>query len=227
VAALRLALLVAAVGSLFALVALSGGLSSGRVRDALGGWGLLGPLAFVIVSAGLTVACFPGPLLAGAAGLLFGTALGTPTAIVAATAGACAAFAVSRRVGARAVDALSGRRVSAAQEWIAARGFLAVLYARILPGLPYSVVNYAAGLTRVRLGVFAGATALGCAPRAFAYTALGGSLHDLGSPAAIVALAVLVLMGTVAPLVAWRGATARPGSGRGSSSPACRSAARP
>jgi uncharacterized membrane protein YdjX (TVP38/TMEM64 family) len=221
----RLALLAALVGALFASVALSGSLSSARVRDAVDGWGLLAPLAFVVVSAALTVACFPGPLLAGAAGLLFGTTLGTPTAIVAATVGACAAFLVSRRVGGGAVERLAGPRLHALQERIAARGFLAVLYARILPALPYSLVNYAAGLTRVRLAVFAGATALGCAPRAFAYAALGGSFGNLGSAPAIVAFVVLVAMGTLAPLVAWR--ATRSGSGRATSSPAGRSAARP
>lgn len=72
-----------------------------------------------------------------------------------------------------------------------------VLYARVAPGMPYTIVNYAAGLTAIRLGVFAGATAIGAAPRAFAYTALGGSLGDLRSPEAIVALAVLVVMALV------------------------------
>jgi uncharacterized membrane protein YdjX (TVP38/TMEM64 family) len=194
-AALRLALLAAALGALFAAVALTLGLSSERVRDALDGLGWLGPPAFVAVSAGLTVALFPGPVLAGASGLLFGTAVGTPTAIVAATVGASAAFCVSRRFGARAVDELSGHRVRVVQDWIAQRGFVAVLYSRILPAMPFSLVNYAAGLTRVRLVVFAAATAIGCAPRAFAWVALGGSLDDLGSPEAIAAFAVLVVMG--------------------------------
>ena len=58
------------------------------------------------------------------------------------------------------------------------RGFVSVLYARIVPGVPYTLVNYAAGLTRIPLAVFAAATALGAAPRAFAYTALGGSLGE-------------------------------------------------
>ena len=77
---------------------------------------------------------------------------------------------------------------------ISRRGFLSVLYARIAPGVPYALVNYAAGLTRIPLAVFAAATALGAAPRAFAYTALGGSLGNLGSPETLVALAVLVGM---------------------------------
>ncbi|HEX4806816.1 MAG TPA: TVP38/TMEM64 family protein [Conexibacter sp.] len=202
------------------------------MRDAVHGTGLLAPVAFVVVSSLLTVAMFPGPLLAGASGLLFGTALGTPLSIVAATLGASLAFSVSRRFGAGAVDALSGRRVRVVQDFVAQRGFLSVLYARILPGIPYSVVNYAAGLTRVPLLTFAAATALGCAPRAFAYTALGGSLSKLDSPAAIVAYAVLVVMGVGGALVAARDARRRralrpSGSGAARSSPAARSEARP
>jgi uncharacterized membrane protein YdjX (TVP38/TMEM64 family) len=222
-AALRLAWLALTVATLFALVALSGGLSSERLSDSLDGLGWVGPLAFVAVSAALTVACVPGPLLAGASGLLFGTALGTPTAIVAATVGASAAFSISRRFGARSVDELSGRRVHAAQDWIAPRGFLAVLYARILPALPYSLVNYAAGLTRVPLAVFAAATAIGCAPRAFAYAALGGSLDDLGSPEALVAFAVLLAMALGGAVMAW---TRRSALETGTSSPDDRSAVR-
>lgn len=231
-ALIRLGALAAVVGSLFAILALSGDLSAERVRDAVEDVGPLAPLAFIVLSAALTVAMFPGPLLAGASGLLFGTALGTPTSIVAATLGASAAFSVSRRFGAGAVDELAGPRVRAIQEWIAARGFLAVLYARILPLIPYNVVNYAAGLTPLRLVTFAAATAIGCAPRAFAYTALGGSIHDLDSTEAIVAVAVLVVMGLGGMVIAALDLRARraltpSGSGTGSSSPGDRSATRP
>lgn len=200
----RLAGLGAFVVVLFVVAASLFGLSSEGVRDSVDGVGPAAPIVFVAVSAALTVACVPGPLLAGAAGLLFGTALGTPTAILSATLGATAAAAISRRFGAGALDELSGRRLGALQDWIAARGFLAVLYARILPGVPYNLVNYAAGLTRVPLVVFAAATAVGCAPRAFAYVALGGSLDDLGSPEAIAAFAVLVAMAVVGLVFAAR-----------------------
>ena len=202
------------------------------MRDAVDEVGVAAPLAFIAISSMLTVAMFPGPLLAGASGLLFGTALGTPVSIVAATLGASLAFSLSRRFGARSVDELSGHRVRVVQDFIAQRGFLAVLYARILPAMPYNVVNYAAGLTRVPLLAFVAATALGCAPRAFAYTALGGNLSNLDSPAAIAAFAVLVLMGIGGLAVAGRDLRVRrrltrSGSGRATSSPDARSAGPP
>jgi uncharacterized membrane protein YdjX (TVP38/TMEM64 family) len=231
-ALLRLGSLAVVVAALFAAVALTGDLSADRVRDAAREAGPLAPLAFIAISSLLTVAMFPGPLLSGASGLLFGTALGTPVSIVAATLGACLAFSLSRRFGAGAVDELSGQRVRVVQDFIAQRGFLAVLYARILPAMPYNVVNYAAGVTRVPLLTFAAATAIGCAPRAFAYTALGGNLSNLGSPAALVAFAVLIVMGVGGMLVAARDAGVRQrlrsfGSGRARSSPDDRSADRP
>jgi uncharacterized membrane protein YdjX (TVP38/TMEM64 family) len=235
-ALLRLAALAALVGALFAAVALTGDLSADRVRDTAEDAGALAPLAFVLLSALLTVAMFPGPLLSGASGLLFGAALGTPVSIVAATLGASLAFSLSRRFGARSVDELSGHRLRVVQDFIAQRGFLSVLYARILPAMPYNMVNYAAGLTAVPLLTFAAATAIGCAPRAFAYTALGGSLSNLDSPEAIAAFAVLVGMGVVGFVVARRDARIRRGleerftrfgSGRATSSPDDRSADRP
>ena len=137
---------------------------------------------------------FPGPLLAGASGLLFGTALGFPVSLTSAVLGAAIAFTISRYLAGDAIERLAGPRITAAEELVSRRGFTSVLYARIVPGMPYTLVNYAAGLTRIPLAVFAAATALGAAPRAFAYTALGGSLTNLRSPEAIVAVGVLVAM---------------------------------
>lgn len=189
-----MAALAALAGGLFVLVALTGSISPGRVRDAIDPLGAAAVPAFIAVSALLTCALFPGPLLAAASGLLFGTALGTPVSIAAATLGAVLAFSIARRLAHDAVEALAGRRLRGVQAWIERRGFWAVLYARIAPAVPYSLVNYVAGITRVRLAAFAAATAIGVAPRAFAYTALGGSLDDLASTEAIVAVVLLVLM---------------------------------
>ena len=176
----------------------------GDVRDWVDSIGPLAPLAFVAVSALLTPLMFPGPLLAGASGLLFGTALGFPVTLASAVLGASIAFAISRYVAGDAIEQLAGPRIRALEELVSRRGFISVLYARIAPGVPYSLVNYAAGLTRIPLGVFAAATALGTAPRAFAYTALGGSLGNLRSPEAAVAVAVLVVMGSIGLALLYR-----------------------
>ncbi len=193
-ALLRLAVLGGALVTFVGVLVLSGSISAGRVRSWVDGYGAAGPLVFIAVSASLTVVLFPGPVLAAASGLLFGTALGTPVSIASATLGATIAFSLSRWWGHDAVVALAGPRLQALRGWVGRRGFLTVLYARIAPGVPYTLVNYAAGLTPIALRAFVLATAIGVAPRAFAYTALGGSLGNLRSPEAYVAIAVLVVM---------------------------------
>ena len=197
---LRLLALGAAVGSVFAVLAISGSLSTDRVRDWVDAFGWAGPVAFVLLGAGLVCAVFPLPLLAGASGLLFGTAVGFPVTLVTLVLGAVCAFSISRRFGARAVEELAGVRLRRWQEWLEQRGFYAIFYVRIAPGVPHHVVNYAAGLSRVRLLHFAAATAIGGAPRAFAYTALGGSFGDLSSPETLVAIGILLVMAVVGAL---------------------------
>jgi uncharacterized membrane protein YdjX (TVP38/TMEM64 family) len=191
----RLAILAVGVAAGFAAIALTGPLSGDRVRGWLGGGsGAQAAAVFVGLYAGLTVVGFPGPVLAGAAGLLFGTLEGTLLALSGAVLGAVIAFALSRHVAGDLVARAGGPRLRALAAWVGRRGFRSVLYARIIPGVPYSVLNYAAGLAPLRLRDFAAATALGAAPRTFAYTALGGSLHDLTSPAALAAAGVIVAM---------------------------------
>ena len=195
----RTRLVMLGLGAASALItfALSGSLSPEKVESWMDGYGAAGPLVFIAVSSLLTVSFFPGPLLAGAAGLLFGTAVGIPTALVAATLGASLACAVGRFVAGDAVEELAGPRVKSLATWVERRGFVSVFYARLAPGMPYNAVNYACGLTSIPIATFAAATALGTAPRTCAYVALGGSFGDFSSPETIAAVAVLVVMGLV------------------------------
>lgn len=228
-AVFRLAVLAVFVVGMFVVLAASG-ISASDIRDRVEELGPWAPILFIPISAVLTVLLVPGPLLAASSGLLFGVAVGTPVSIASATLGAVLAFAISRWWAHDAVEHLAGPRVSAIRGWIGQRGFLAIFYARLAPGVPYNLVNYAAGLTPVRLASFALATLIGCSPRAFAYTALGGSLDNLDRPEALIAVGVLVAMSVIGAVPLIRERRRRlPGSsapGTGSSSPDDRSADR-
>ena len=202
----RLAALALAVAAVFAALALSGSLSQGRVRHWGQGFGPLGPLMFVAIFAALTAAMFPWWVTAGVSGLLFGVALGTPVSIGGALLGAVLGFTLARGVAGDAVTELGGSRLEAVSAWIGRRDFLSVLFARLMPAAPYSLVSYAAGLAEVRLWAFSLATLLGMAPRAFAYTALGGNLSNLDSPEALIAVGVIVAEGALGLWLAWRSA---------------------
>lgn len=198
----------AGLGVLVALVFSAGLLvapdSAHGLRNQLAGLGVWGPLAMIATYVLLTCAMVPGPVLAGASGLLFGTALGTLIAIVSATLGASAAFLIARGLAQRPYAALVTGRLGDWTQRIERRGFLAVLYARIAPGAPFALVSYAAGMTRVRLREFAAATMIGASPRAFAYAALGGSIGNYSSPQALAGIGVLVVMSLGGALLLWR-----------------------
>lgn len=210
----RLLGLLAFVAAGLVLVASTGSLSADRVRGWADGYGAAGPLIFIALSSLLTVTLFPGPLLASAAGLLFGTALGTPVAIVSATLGAVLACALSRTVAREPVIELGGSRVTSVRDWVSRRGFTGVLLLRLMPGVPYNVVNYGVGLTHVPVAVFALATAIGTAPRTFGYVALGGQFGKGATWEVFASIGLLVAFGSLGLWLASRDPELREGVAR-------------
>lgn len=189
--------LVLLIGAIAAAVMTSGGVGPERVREVVDDFGVWAPLAFIAVSAILGVGFFPGPFLAAAAGLMFGPVMGVPVSLCAAVVGAVLAFIIARHTAHDAVDALQGPRLARLRAWMSRRGFVAVLYARLIPGVPFTTVSYAGGLSGITLRAFALATALGAAPRTYAYVTLGGTWGDWGSPASLVAMATIVVLAVV------------------------------
>src|SRR5205814_8607448 len=109
---------------------------------------------------------------------------------------------IGRHLAGASAGVLLGRRGAAVAEFLERRGFWAVLYVRLVPGLPFNSLNYAAGLSRLRArDMFAG-TGLGFAPRTFAYAAVGGSISNVGSTEAVVAVAIGVVMAIVGAVLA-------------------------
>jgi len=197
---------------------------AGRLRDALDAAGALAAPAFVAAAALLTLAFFPFPLVAATGGLLFGIAAGTALSVLGETLGAAAALGLARHGAGTWVDRLGGPRLAAVLAGVARRGFAAVLLVRVLPGVPRHPANYLFGLTRVSLLAFVAATALGTAPRALGYAALGGTLGDLSSPTSLAAVGGLAAFGALGLWLggrdpelrdALREAIRRGGSGRG------------
>jgi uncharacterized membrane protein YdjX (TVP38/TMEM64 family) len=204
-ARLRLVVFATTVFGLFIAATVSGVLPSAEeVRDWGDDLGWAGPVVFIPLAACGLCLFVPGPVLAGAAGLLFGTVGGTPVALATVVLGAVMQMSISRYLAGDAAAHFLPERVKRFDRFIAERGFWAVFYMRIAPAIPYNLVNYGAGLTSLRLSAMAAGTAVGALPRTFAWVALGGSLDDLGSAEAKVAIALLVLMAVAGALLARR-----------------------
>ena len=200
----RIAIGGAVVGAAFLAMIVSGSVpSADEVRDFGESLGVLALIAFVplFVLANFLITW---PILAGAAGLLFGTVVGTPLAIAGVTAAALSQMWLARRLAAGHHGNLLPKRTKTIEDFLTRNGALAVMETRILPVLPYGLVNYSAGLTRLRFRDMTLGTVVGAAPKVFAYTALGGSISDLTSPEAIAAITLIVLLGVIGLVVARR-----------------------
>jgi uncharacterized membrane protein YdjX (TVP38/TMEM64 family) len=168
--------------------------SADEARDFADDLGALGVILYVplFVVANFAIAW---PILAGATGLLFGTAAGTPLALLGVTAAALTQMAIARRLAGQHRGRLLPERTKRVEQFLTDNGAVAVMESRVVPLLPWGVVNYSAGLTHLPYRAMALGTLVGGAPKVFAYTALGGSLHDLTSPEALVAVGLLVVLG--------------------------------
>lgn len=197
----RLGLLLAALAVAFVLFWFGDVLDQERVRAWVEAFGPAAPLAYLAVSALLGLLLVPGPLLAGASGVLFGPVLGTAVTLASAIGSAVLALLIARRVGSPGMRELSGPRLEALCDSLERHGMLAVIGQRLVPGLPDGPCNYAAGLVGIRAAQIALGTLIGSAPRAFSYTALGSTIADPTSALGLVALGILVLTTLAGTLV--------------------------
>jgi uncharacterized membrane protein YdjX (TVP38/TMEM64 family) len=135
--------------------------------------------AYVLLYTGLmTLMWLPAWPCTVIGGFLFGRGLGFAGALLGATGGATAVFLLAR-VG---LGAFVGRAGPAGLRLAAAFGreaFSLVLAARLVPVIPFALVNLGAALLNVRLRDFVSATLLGIVPSTLIYASLGAGLDDL------------------------------------------------
>jgi uncharacterized membrane protein YdjX (TVP38/TMEM64 family) len=191
---MRLAALFVAVTVVAAAVLVGLALNARGVADFANSSGPAALPLMLVSIAILTPALVSAGLLATAAGYVLGLALGFPVALAGLTAGALLAVALVRLVGAAGAASALGSRVARLANWLERRPLRSVIFARLVPGLPFTYTSYACGLTTISSSRIAAGTALGFAPRCFVYVALGGSLHDLNSPEAKVAIAATIVI---------------------------------
>jgi uncharacterized membrane protein YdjX (TVP38/TMEM64 family) len=183
---LGLALAVLIAGGLVWLL-LGGELDT--VQTAIASTGAWGPVVYVLLHVLLTLVPVSKNLLSGVAGALFGLAGGIAISWVASMLSALVCFAIARRLGRESVAEMTGPRLARVEEVMRHQGVAAVVVARLTPVLPFTIVNYGAGVSAVSLRDFLVGTAVGIVPGTVGYAALGASA---GSSPAIVAAALLL-----------------------------------
>jgi len=180
----KLALGVVAIAALFAFGRFAGGRID-EFREWIAGLGAIGPLAFAAAYAAGVVAFLPGAALTLAGGAIFGVVKGTAIVFAAAVLGSTLAFLIARYVARDFVEKriAGSAQFAAVDRAIGQQGRKIVFLLRLSPVFPFSLGNYALGLTRVGLGDYV-AGAAGMLPGTFLYVYLGSLAGDVAAAAA-------------------------------------------
>ncbi len=150
--------------------------------DWIGKLGPWGPVIFIALYIVATVFFIPGSVLTLGAGAVFGVVLGSVYVSISATLGATAAFLVGRYLARDAIarKIAKNEKFATIDRAVADEGWKIVLLTRLSPVFPFTLLNYAFGLTRVKLSHYVLASWLGMIPGTVMYVYLG-SLVNLGS----------------------------------------------
>lgn len=171
-----------------------------EVRAAVADAGWAGPVLFAALYAGLSLTPVPATVLSIAAGVLFGWAVGVPVVMAGAFTGAAIGFLLARHLGRTALDGVGGERLARLDAFLRRRGLVAVLAIRMVPILPFAVINMACGLSALRTRDYLVGSGLGMLPAVTAFVGIGAYGTEPGSLPFLVSaggLALLLVGGAV------------------------------
>ncbi|MEU6559590.1 TVP38/TMEM64 family protein [Nocardia nova] len=173
-----------------------------QIRDWADSVGPIFPLVFFLAHAIVTVAPFPRTVFTLSAGLLFGPALGIGLAVAATTVSAVLALLLVRALDRDQVAArLNHPAVRAVDRRLARRGWLAVGSLRLIAPVPFSVINYCAGLSSVRMAPYLLATVIGILPGTIGVVVLGDALTGRTDPGLLALSGACITLGVIGLIV--------------------------
>ncbi|OGQ55703.1 MAG: hypothetical protein A3J24_04985 [Deltaproteobacteria bacterium RIFCSPLOWO2_02_FULL_53_8] len=176
-----------------------------RLRAWIGGFGVWGPVVYIVVFCAAPVLMLPGLPLTIIGGVLFGPLWGSVYVMTGATIGACAAFLFARYMGRKWVATIiKDTRLDSLDAQVKQHGWKLVAITRLIPLFPFNLLNYAFGLTSVKFSHYAAASFFFMIPGAVAYVVFSSSLLDAMKgrvSAELVIGIILVIIVSLAPLV--------------------------
>ena len=177
-----------------------------RIRELLADLGAFAPWVYMAMFAVLPAFFFPVAVLALAGGVAFGLWQGALYTFIGAVVNCSVMFWTARHFGREKIEALIEQRLDSQWRDRLAKlegreGFLLLIILRLIPAVPYNLINYAFGLTGMNYPAYILASALGIIPGTFAFINIGDKAMDIASPSFWIAIGLLVLLLAVTALL--------------------------
>ena len=151
-------LLIIIVATVFGLSSIYGfGEKLGGLQNWIDTLGSIGPIVFVIIYIGATIAAIPGTILGVAAGAIFGSLIGVILVSISSTIGACICFLIARYFARNSVERWLSKneKFQRLDKLTEEHGVFIIAITRLIPLFPFNLLNYGFGLTRVSFKTYA------------------------------------------------------------------------
>ncbi|WP_009634309.1 TVP38/TMEM64 family protein [Synechocystis sp. PCC 7509] len=154
---------------------LLGGIDSAQIAVWLEAVGIWSPFIYIALYVVATVLVLPSTVLNLTGGAVFGAVWGTLWTSLAAIIAAIVAFTFTRTVGRETIAKRLSGRWQAMDAEVRQGGLFYMFAIRLVPIMPYGLVNFAAGLTSISFKDYVLGTTIGTVPSVLPFVLLGSS----------------------------------------------------
>ena len=184
-------------------VVMIGGVDRQQLQIWLETVGIFAPVIYIVLYTVGTLLILPSTPLNLTGGAIFGVWWGTLWTTIAALVAAIAAFAFTRTVGRELVNRRLAGRWQAVDAEIRQGGLFYLFAIRLLPIIPYGIVNFVAGLTSIKFRDYLIGTLLGTLPGILPFVMLGAGITELSQGKIIPLMSACDLTGILVGGATW------------------------
>jgi len=182
---------------------LLGGIKPEQLQAWLQKMGIWAPLIYVLLYVIGTLLILPSTPLNLSGGALFGLGWGTFWTTLAALLAAVVSFAFTRTIGRDFVASKFAGKWEAIDAEVKQGGLFYMFAIRLLPIIPYGIVNFAAGLTSIRFKDYFLGTTIGTIPGILPFVMMGSGLHALSTGNIMPLMVAFTLTGVLVGVATW------------------------
>lgn len=168
--------------------------SIAEMRNYISNFGPWAPIVYIIMFTLVPLTLFPDAVLAVAGGMIFGVWLGALYTIIGAVCGGILSFFIARHFGRGLVEKLIKHKAQWFDDGVEKKGFLLIFILRLVPLIPYDVISYGAGLSKIKFKDFLTATVIGIIPGVLVYANLGDKSGSASAMQFVMACLILIAL---------------------------------
>ena len=184
-------------------IVIVGGIDPQQLNIWLEEMGVFAPIIYIVLYTVGTLLILPSTPLNLTGGAIFGIWWGTLWTTVAALVAAIASFTFTRTIGREFISRKLAGRWSAVDAEIRQGGLFYMFAIRLLPIIPYGIVNFVAGLTSIKFKDYLIGTLLGTLPGVLPFVMMGAGITELSQGNVLPLMCAFGLTGMLVGVATW------------------------